>query len=100
MKRKLTDFELATIGSVGAVVADLFWLANDVIHSGRWDHLGTAIGLTASAAFCIWGWIRHRKTGNKPVQSKDDIYYAIDLYMRRDKFKKHCAKERLIRKGH
>lgn len=92
--KKLTDFEYAAIGSAVAVIADLNWLAWDVIHAGRWDHAFTSTGLVLSLIYTIYSIYKHRKTGSKPVQGPDDIDYRIALYMRKQKFEQYCSKER------
>ena len=95
--KRLTDFELAAIGSIGAVVADLHWLIQDIVHAGRFDHVITFVGLALAGAYGIWGWIRHKKTGAKPVESIDDIDYRIKLYMAKNNFHKYCAKEKALK---
>ena len=91
--RKLTDFELAVIGSVLAIVTDIHWVTWDIVHAARIDHFFTFTGLALGTLLTIWAWIRHRKTGSKPVQSNDDIDYRIELYLRGNSFKKLCDKE-------
>ncbi len=94
--KKLTDFELAAVGSGAAVVADLHWLAADIIHAGRYDHIITAAGLLASLGYVVWSIYRHRQTGSKPVQSVDDIDYRVKLSILKYNFKKYESKEQAI----
>jgi hypothetical protein len=94
--RKLTDFEYGVVGSVVAIVADLNWIAFDLIHNGRVDHLFTGAGLAFGLYYSIKAWKQHAKTGKKPVQSNEDIDYRIALYMQTLNFKRMCDKEKLI----
>jgi len=83
--RKFTDFELAAASSAGALAGDLFWLANDIIHAGRFDHCVTAAVLLVGCVFCVYSVIVHKKTGSKPVQHTDDIAYHVHLALLKHK---------------
>lgn len=94
--KKLTDFELAAVGSGIAVIADIHWLIQDYVHAGRLDHIGTSVGLTISFVYIVWSVIRHKKTGAKLVQSADDIDYRVQLSLLRNNFKRYCVLEQSI----
>lgn len=110
--KKLTDFQIAAlsavpgiIGGAGASAVDIWWAAQDYALTGL-DHLPTVmygLGITLiafviSTALLIWAWKRHKDTGEKPIQSKDDIDYRVALAIAKQNMKILCAKEKAIRR--
>lgn len=77
--RNLTDFELSAMSSIGAVVADTYWLANDMVNHIRSDHWITGCVLVISAIVAVRAVIKHRKTGRKRFQTDEDIQYHVKL---------------------
>jgi hypothetical protein len=97
MFNKHTDFEIAAVSSVMAIAADVYWLVNDVIHAGRFDHYLTAIGLVSAGVIMGVAWYKHARTGKKPVQGIEDIDYRIALALAKKGFSDHVCRERAIR---
>lgn len=110
--KKLTDFQIAAmsavpgiIGGFGASAVDIWWAAKDYAVTGHayletvaFGLLSTLIFFVISAILLVWSLKRHRDTGEKPVQSADDIQYQVKLYLQKESFRRHCEKEqRLIR---
>lgn len=98
MPTKLTDFELAAGSSALALIGDTYWLVNDIVHAGRFDHMITGTILLIGLAVLAYSLIVHHKTGAKPVQSHDDIDYRIELYMAKKSFAAHALKEKCLKK--
>lgn len=97
--KRLTDFQIAAlsavpslIGGVGASAVDIWWAIQDQIVTDHWYLPVVIKGLSItlicfviSAILLVWSLKRHKETGEKPVQSKDDIDYRIMLALRKER---------------
>jgi steroid 5-alpha reductase family enzyme len=109
--KKLTDFHIAAlsavpgiVGGFGASAIDIWWAYRDMLVTGHWylpvvmNGLGiTLIFFVISVILLVWSVKRHNETGQKPIQSKDDIDYRIELALRRKCIRRLSVKEKAIK---